>query len=90
MALLFAGAVILFGFVQFVGHEPLWQSILGDSYVRVAKLAIEEFIELIGYLFWLIGSIEYTYQARAIAYKEPVPLAQRLREQRRRLKTGKF
>lgn len=90
MALLFAGAVILFGFVQFVGHEPLWQSILGDSYVRVAKLAIEEFIELIGYLFWLIGTIEYTYQARAIAYKEPVPLAQRLREQRRRLKTGKF
>ena len=90
MALLFAGAVILFGFAQFVGHEPLWQSILGDNYVRVAKLAIEEFIELIGYFLWLIGTIEYTYQARAIAYKEPVPLAQRLREQRRRLKSGNF
>ena len=90
MALLFAGAVILFGFVQFVGHEPLWQSILGDAYVRVAKLAVEEFIELIGYCFWLIGTIEYTYQARAIAYKEPVPIAQRLREQRRRMKTGRF
>jgi hypothetical protein len=43
-----------------------------------------------GYFLWLIGTIEYTYQARAIAYKEPVPLAQRLREQRRRLKSGKF
>ena len=90
LALLFAGAVILFAFVRLVGHEPLWMAILGDDYRRVAKLAVEEFIELMGYLLWLIGTIEYTYQARAIAYKEPVPLAQRLRAQRRRLKSGKF
>jgi hypothetical protein len=87
--LLFAGALILFSFVQFVGHEPLWQAILGDNYVRAAKLAIEEFIELIGYCLWLIGSIEYTYEARAIAYREPVPLAQRLREQRRKTRPKK-
>jgi hypothetical protein len=86
MALLFAGAVVLFGFVQFVGHEPLWMSLLGEHYQRVAKLAAEEFIELIGYLLWLIGTIEYTYEARAIAFKQPKPLAQRLREQRRRLR----
>jgi hypothetical protein len=89
MALLFAGAAILFAFVQFVGHEPLWMSLLGENYQRVAKLAAEEFIELIGYFLWLIGTIEYTYEARAIAYKEPQPLAQRLREQRRRLRSGK-
>lgn len=89
IALLFAGAIVLFSFVQFVGHEPLWQAILGDSYVRAAKLAIEEFIELIGYCFWLVGSIEYTYEARAIAYREPVPLAQRLREQRRKIRPKK-
>ena len=86
LALLFAGAVILFSFVRLVGHEQLWMSLLGDDYHRVAKLAVEEFIELMGYFLWLIGAIEYTYQARAIAYKEPVPLAKRLREQRRRLK----
>jgi hypothetical protein len=90
LALLFAGAVILFAFVRLVGHEPLWMALLGDSYQRVAKLAVEEFIELMGYLLWLIGTIEYTYQARAIAYKEPVSLAQRLREQRRRRKSGKY
>jgi hypothetical protein len=90
LAFLFAGAVILFAFVRLVGHEPLWMSLLGENYQRVAKLAVEEFIELIGYLLWLIGTIEYTYQARAIAYKEPVPLAQRLREQRRRLKSGRY
>lgn len=89
IAFLFAGAIILFSFVQFVGHEPLWQAILGDNYVRAAKLAIEEFIELIGYCLWLVGSIEYTYEARAIAYREPVPLAQRLREQRRKIRPGK-
>lgn len=89
MALLFAGAVILFSFSLLVGHEPLWISILGDSYERVAKLAVEEFIELIGYFLWLIGTIEYTYEARAIAFRQPRPLAQRLREQRRRLRSGK-
>ena len=90
MALLFAGAVVLFAFARLVGHEPLWMAILGEHYHRVALLAVEEFIELVGYFFWLIGTIEYTYQARAIAYKEPQPLAQRLREQRRRLSAGKF
>jgi hypothetical protein len=90
MALLFAGAVILFAFVLLVGHEPLWMSILDENYRRVAKLAVEEFIELIGYFLWLIGTIEYTYQARAIAYKEPVPLAQRLRKKRRNDRQGKF
>lgn len=90
MALLFAGAVILFAFVRLVGHEPLWMAILGDDYQRVAKLAIEEFIELLGYFLWLIGTIEYTYQARAIAYREPQPAAQRLRQKRRRNHEGKY
>lgn len=90
LALLFAGAVILFAFVRLVGHEPLWMSILGDDYRRIVKLAVEEFIELIGYLLWLIGTIEYTYQARAIAYREPQHAAQRRREKRRHEQEGQF
>lgn len=90
IALWFAGAAILFVYVQFVGHEPLWQSILGENYHRAAKLAIEEFIELIGYVLWLIGTIEYAYQARAIAYREPQPAAQRRRQKRRHDKEGRF
>jgi hypothetical protein len=89
LALLFAGAVILFAFVRLVGHEPLWMSLLGDNYQRVAKLAVEEFIELMGYFLWMIGTIEYTYEARGIAFKEPVPLAKRLREKRRRRRAGR-
>ena len=90
MALLFAGAVILFAFARLVGHEPLWVALLGDGYQRVVTLAAEEFIELVGYFFWLIGTIEYTYEARAIAFRQPRPLAQRLREQRRRLKLARY
>jgi hypothetical protein len=90
LALWFAGAVILFAFVRLVGHEPLWMSILGDDYHRVAKLAVEEFIELLGYFLWLIGTIEYTYQARAIAYRKPKPAAQRLRQKRRHDREGRF
>ena len=79
-----AGAVILFAYSILVGHEPLWQSMLGEHYNRIVKLAVEEFIELIGYFLWFIGIIEYAYQAKAIAEREPVPAAQRRREYRRR------
>mgnify|MGYP001550412156 FL=1 len=79
LTLLFAGAVILFAFVSLVGHEPLWMSILGDDYKRITKLAIEEFIELMGYFLWMIGTIEYALQARAIAYRDPQPAARRRR-----------
>jgi len=90
LALLFAGAVILFAFVRLVGHEPLWQSLLGDHYVRVIKLAVEEFIELMGYFLWMIGSIDYAFQARAIAYRKPEPAARRRRDRRRAKSERKF
>ncbi len=86
LVLLFAGFCILAGAVHLVGHEPLWQSIAGEGYRRVIKLAVEEFAELLGYLFWLIGTIEYTYEARTLAFQPRVPAASRRRESRRRKK----
>ena len=90
LTLLFAGAIILFSFSLLVGHEPLWMSILGDAYQRVIKLAVEEFIELAGYFLWMIGSIEYAIQARAIAYRKPQPAAARRRQKRRHDAEGRF
>ena len=84
LTLIFAGAVILFAFSILVGHEPLWQAMLGDAYARIIKLAVEEFIELIGYLLWLIGTIEYVYQSKALMEREPKPAAVKRRESRRR------
>lgn len=90
IALLFAGACIQFAFVRFVGHEALWVAILGDGYQRVIKLALEEFIELMGYYLWLIGTIEYAYQARAIALREPQPAVARRRTARKPKAEGRF
>ena len=90
LALLFAGAAILFAFVHLVGNELLWQSILGDAYKPIVATAVEEFVELIGYMLWLIGTIEYVYQAKAIAMREPRPAAQRLRQRRREGGAGKY
>ena len=90
VAMIFAGAVISFAFVRLLGQEQLWISILGSSYQHVVKVAVEEFTELIGYMLWLIGAIEYTYQARAIAYREPQPAAQRRRQKRRHDKEGQY
>lgn len=67
LTLIYAGALIEFVFAQFIGHEPLWQAISGDGYQRVVKVAVEEIIESIGYLLWIVGTIEYAIQARAVA-----------------------
>ena len=65
LTLMFAGLVVLLGFSLFVGHEPLWQAIMREHYVRIAKLAIEEFIELSAYYLWLVGNVELTVQVLA-------------------------
>lgn len=90
ITLLFAGASVLFVFVQIIGHEPLWEAILGDGYARIAKLAVEEFIELIGYFFVFIGTLEYAYQVRAVIAREPQAAAVRRRDSRRRKSEGRF
>ncbi|MDH3621273.1 MAG: hypothetical protein OER91_10290 [Gammaproteobacteria bacterium] len=90
LTFLFCGAVILFAFVRLVGHEPLWMSILGDGYQRVIKLAVEEFIELIGYFLWMVGTVDYAFQARAIAYRKPQAAARRRRDKRRHESERRF
>lgn len=90
LTLIFAGALVHFAFALFVGHEPLWEAMLGDNYHRIVKLAVEEFIELIGYFLWLIGTAEYLWQARAQADREPPPVVQRGRRRGRRRGEGRY
>lgn len=90
IALLFAGCVVLFTFARMIGHEPLWEALLGDQYQRVVTLATEELIELVGYYLWLAGTIEYTYQARALAFKEPRPAVAKQRQGRRAKSAGRY
>jgi len=90
LTLIFAGATIHFGFALAVGHEPFWVAIMGENYQRVVKLAVEEMIELMGYYLWLIGTIEYAFQARAIAFREPQPAVAKRRAGRQPKSKGRF
>jgi len=91
ITLLFAGLLVHFGFVLIIGHEPLWMAILGDDYLRTVKVAVEELMELMGYFLWLIGTVEYTYQSRALATREPQPAVAKRRDRRQQRKTeGQF
>ncbi|MEE8221002.1 MAG: hypothetical protein V3R21_04525 [Woeseiaceae bacterium] len=90
LSILFAGAIVMFAFVQFVVHEPLWMAILGEDYQRIVKIAVEEFTELAAYYLWLIGTIEYTYQARVIAMREPQPAVAKRRARRQPKPEGRF
>jgi hypothetical protein len=90
LTLLFAGTVIQFAFALLVGHEPLWMAILGDDYLRIVKLAAEEFIELIGYFLWTIGTIEYVFQVRVIATREPLHVAAKRRAGRHPKSEGRY
>lgn len=88
LTLLFAGASILFAFAMLIGQESLWAAILDNHYERTVKLAVEELVEIAGYYFWLIGTIEYSYQARAIAMRDPIAVAAKRREGRRQKKSA--
>lgn len=83
MLMAIALAVLLVA-ASIIGHTPFWQSLLGDNYNRVAKIAAEEMIELIGYWLWLIGAIEYFY--RGLAYRRTHGASERRNENRRKLK----
>jgi len=90
LAILFSGAIVMFAFVQIVSNENLWMAILGEDYQRVVKLSVEEFMELAAYYLWLIGTIEYTYQARVIAMREPQPAVAKRRQGRQPKPEGRF
>jgi len=90
VTLLFAGAIVIFAFVSLVGHESLWMAILGSGYRRVATVAVEEFIELLGYFLWFLGTVEYAYQVRAIAGQEPQTAVAKRRAGRQPKSEGRF
>ena len=61
LALIMGGFIVVVPFAQLVGHGALWEGILGDNYVRVVKVAAEEFAELGGYVLIAVGTVEFLY-----------------------------
>lgn len=90
LTLLFAGAIVLFAFVPIVSREALWMALMGERYVPVVRFAVEEFVELLGYFLWLIGTIEYAYQSKVIAKQEPRSVVAKRRAGRQPKSAGRF
>ena len=61
LAIILVAFILLVPFAQLMGRDPLWQEIMGDNYVRVVKIAAEEFIELGAYVLLTIGASEFLY-----------------------------
>ena len=78
LALILGGVILLLPYAQLIGHGPLWQVIMGDNYVRVVKVIVEEFIELGAYGLMAIGSAEFLYAWSRL------PRTRTLHSQRRR------
>lgn len=84
LVLMVLGVALLAVFANVVGNEGLWQSLLGDGYRRVAKIAAEEFAELAGYWLWLVGQVEYTFACRHQQRLAGEERRERRRKERRR------
>lgn len=78
LALIFGGLILLLPYAQLMGHEPFWESIMGDDYVRGAKIITEELIELGAYTLITIGSGEFLYAWSRL------PRTRKLHERRRK------
>jgi len=90
LTLYFAGAIVMFACVPLIAREAFWQSLLGDGYQHIVHFAAQEMMQLIGYSLWLVGTIEYVYQARAIALQEPQTVAAKRRAGRHPKSEGRF
>jgi hypothetical protein len=78
LALILGGVILLLPYAQLIGHGALWESIMGDNYLRVVKVIVEEFIELGAYGLMAIGSAEFLYAWSRL------PRTRTLHSQRRR------
>jgi hypothetical protein len=61
------GAFVVLGFAQIAGQKELWQALMGSGYERGVKDAVEELVELLGYLLIFFSSVETYFLARRSA-----------------------
>ena len=56
-----AGMIITFVYSRSYGRSDHWRDVMADGFMRSVKNASEESIESLGYLFILIGAIEFYF-----------------------------
>jgi hypothetical protein len=60
-------ALCVLVFSRVFGMGALWHLILNEGYARLAKTTVEEGIELLTYAMWLVASLDYYLQQRAVS-----------------------
>jgi len=79
------GLILLVPFTQVVVSSTLWAAVMDENYVRAAKVAAEELMELGAYLLMLIGSVEFMYSWSRLPQTRLIgALPKRKRRQRKR------
>lgn len=61
---IFLGFLVVVVYAQLMGQQDLWKAIMGDSYMRIAKRATEEILEVLGYMVILFGAVETFFLQR--------------------------
>ena len=64
LVLLWAGFVMAVPVAQLIGHGNFLQAAMGDEYTRDYKRLIEELGELIGYMLFFMGTVEFLVEFR--------------------------
>ncbi|MCG8473311.1 MAG: hypothetical protein MI742_15830 [Desulfobacterales bacterium] len=57
-----SGSMMVLVVSRLLGRATLWKVIMGDGYMRIVKLAVEEGLELMGYTLILVGVLEMLRQ----------------------------
>lgn len=52
------GLIIILAFSRMMGRGEIWQSLMGEAYIRAVKNLVEEGVELLGYSIILIAALE--------------------------------
>lgn len=82
LVLLYAGAIILFALAPALSYESFWRSMMGVGYATRGLVAVDEIVELAGYLVCFAGIVEYSIEVRELSAREPAPLAVKRRRTR--------
>ncbi len=61
LGMVLGALLLLVPFTQIVVSNQLWSVVMDEYYLRAAKIAAEELMELGAYLIMLIGSVEFLY-----------------------------
>jgi|GEM_PF-1523929 len=89
LGMVLGGLLLLVPFTQIVVSNQLWSAVMDEHYVRPAKIAAEELMELGAYLIILIGSVEFLYSWSRLPQTKLIGALPKKRTYRRKSKRKK-